>query len=251
MNNQGKSSDPFYKSGKWKHLRKVILQRDGFMCQVSKRYGKHIQADTVHHIFPRDEFPEYRYQSWNLISICNEVHNRLHDRVTNALTADGIDLLRRTAQSKGIEVPAQYADVTRIERDAVVKSAERILVCGYPGSGKSTWARNHLGDGIAYDLDAIAAAFRLRGPHEEQHDPSRRMANDLLYGFIQNAGEYSNKIIIIRTAPGMDELEDISPTKVIIRLKQYVDRPEGFNTEARLQNVAQWCEDRNIPVLYE
>lgn len=132
-----------------------------------------------------------------------------------------------------------------------MKSTERILVCGYPGSGKSNWAHNHLGDGIAYDLDAIAAAFRLRRPHEEQHEPSRRMANDLLYGFIQNAGEYCDKIIIIRTAPHTDELEDISPTKVIIRLKQYIDRPKGYNTEARLQNVAQWCEDHNIPVLYE
>ena len=76
------------------------------------------------------------------------------------------------------------------------------------------------------------------------------MANDLLYGFIQNAGEYSDKVIIIRTAPRTDELEDIAPTRVVVRMKQYVQRPEGGDTTARLQGVVQWCEVHGVPVLY-
>ena len=66
------------------------------MCQISKRYGKAVPAEVVHHIYPVDEYPEYAYSPWNLISLSRQAHNRLHDRVTGALTEEGILLLRRT-----------------------------------------------------------------------------------------------------------------------------------------------------------
>lgn len=103
-----KKADPFYKLRRWERLRSVILRRDGYTCQISKRYGKQIPADTVHHIFPREEFPEYQWKTWNLVSLAGSVHNRLHDRVTNALTDEGVELLRRTARRRGLEVPLWY-----------------------------------------------------------------------------------------------------------------------------------------------
>lgn len=66
------------------------------MCQISKRYGKAVPAEVVHHIYPVDEYPEYAYSPWNLISLSRQAHNRLHDRVTGDLTEEGILLLRRT-----------------------------------------------------------------------------------------------------------------------------------------------------------
>ena len=42
----------FYKSKKWKDKCKVILKRDGYRCQLSKRYGKQVDAEIVHHIYP-------------------------------------------------------------------------------------------------------------------------------------------------------------------------------------------------------
>ncbi len=51
------------------------------------------------------------------------------------------------------------------------------LVCGLRGCGKSTYVKEHLTDGaLAYDMDAIASAFRLRMPHEEYHEAARHMA---------------------------------------------------------------------------
>ena len=98
----------FYDSKKWIEKKRRIMRRDGYMCQVSKRYGKMIPAELVHHIFPLDEFPEYALEDWNLISVSWKVHNALHDRQTNRLTEEGRQLLERIARRNNIEVPEQY-----------------------------------------------------------------------------------------------------------------------------------------------
>ena len=103
-----KTPEQFYSSAKWKHLRGVILRRDGYMCQLSKRYGKRVQADTVHHIFPREDFPEYQWAAWNLVSLSKDVHDTLHDRNTRELTDKGVELLRRTARKYDVPVPLRY-----------------------------------------------------------------------------------------------------------------------------------------------
>lgn len=103
-----KTADPFYKSARWERLRASVLRRDGYMCQDAKRYGKRAEASTVHHIFPRDEFPDYAWEPWNLIALSADAHDKMHDRVTGALTDKGAELLRRTARKYGIETPARY-----------------------------------------------------------------------------------------------------------------------------------------------
>lgn len=103
-----KSADPFYKSRRWKLVRAAILRRDRYRCQWSLRYGKRVQADTVHHAFPRAEFPAYEFEAWNLVSLSGDVHDSMHDRITGALTERGRVLLRLTARRAGIEVPERY-----------------------------------------------------------------------------------------------------------------------------------------------
>ena len=108
MERDVKHAEPFYKSRRWKLTREAILRRDGYVCQVSKRYGKRAEATTVHHVFPRDEFPEYQWEPWNLISVAGDVHDRMHDRATGALTEKGVELLRRVARRAGVDVPGRY-----------------------------------------------------------------------------------------------------------------------------------------------
>ena len=66
------------------------------------------QANTVHHIFPAEDFPQYAFEKWNLISLSSEAHNMMHDRTTNELTDAGMELLRRTARKNKIPVPLRY-----------------------------------------------------------------------------------------------------------------------------------------------
>lgn len=93
-----------FNSKRWQVLRARILRRDCYMDQLQKRYGKRITASTVHHIFPREWFPEYTFEPWNLISLSVATHNRLHDRDGHYLTAEGLELLERTARAQNIFV---------------------------------------------------------------------------------------------------------------------------------------------------
>ena len=78
------------------------------MDMESKRYGKFKPAEVVHHIFPKDEFPEYAFSEWNLISLSRKTHNEMHNRDGYELSEKGIGLLRRTAQKHGVPVPDKY-----------------------------------------------------------------------------------------------------------------------------------------------
>lgn len=93
-----------YKRKRWKRLRERILKRDNYLCQASLRYGRRVEANTVHHIFPVSKYPEYRWEPWNLISLCAAEHNAMHIRETDELTDKGTKLLERTAARIGLEL---------------------------------------------------------------------------------------------------------------------------------------------------
>lgn len=78
-----------YELKKWKKKRERILRRDEYMCQESKRYGKTVEATTVHHIYPVEEYPELAFEDWNLISFSDKKHNAMHDRKTRKITTLG------------------------------------------------------------------------------------------------------------------------------------------------------------------
>ena len=98
----------FYHSPKWERIRAKILRRDKYLDQYAKRFGRMKEAEVVHHIFPRSDFPQYQYETWNLISLSRETHNRMHDKTNDELSDAGIELLRRTARKYGRSVPEKY-----------------------------------------------------------------------------------------------------------------------------------------------
>lgn len=92
----------FFNSKRWERLRARVLRRDEYMDRVLYRYGKRVTGDTVHHIFPREYFPEYAFEPWNLITVSRATHNKLHDKDGHFLTADGLQLMERTARKNNI-----------------------------------------------------------------------------------------------------------------------------------------------------
>ena len=96
--------EKFYKGKHWKSLRESILKRDGYMCQYCKRFGKRVQADHVHHVLPREFYPEYTYSPWNLISLCKVCHNTMHYRTDKSLTDTGMELVKIVARKNFLDL---------------------------------------------------------------------------------------------------------------------------------------------------
>lgn len=84
------------KNKRWQALRLRILRRDKFLCRESLRYGVPVEANVVHHIWPAEDYPEYAYEAWNLISLSQSKHDAMHDRVTRRLTPLGEYWRRRS-----------------------------------------------------------------------------------------------------------------------------------------------------------
>ena len=77
----------FYTWGKWKEVRRTVLNMDKQECQLCKSRGKYSKATTVHHVNYVKKHPEkaldifYVYhgeKKRNLISLCHDCHEEVH-----------------------------------------------------------------------------------------------------------------------------------------------------------------------------
>ena len=85
-----------YKTPRWRRLREQILRRDGYRSLEARRYGRNVEADTVHHCWRAEEFPEFAWEPWNLISITGDEHKLMHNP-DGSLTELGESWRRRRA----------------------------------------------------------------------------------------------------------------------------------------------------------
>lgn len=103
----------FYKTSKWIAKREKILKRDVYMCKECKRYGKTTPATTVHHTIPLTWCLIYKtmlaLSSINLISLCGECHDKMHDRKSNKLTDSGLVWVKKMGQ-QGLDWIERYSN---------------------------------------------------------------------------------------------------------------------------------------------
>ena len=97
-----KEAKKFYKSARWLHKREQILKRDHYECQICRERiretdesGKILsmqdrrihRATIVHHIHHLKDNPELALDDDNLISVCHQCHDKLHERDVDTLNA--------------------------------------------------------------------------------------------------------------------------------------------------------------------
>jgi len=69
----------FYHSDEWKRVRNAAYNRAyGLDEYLYYTMGYTVQADTVHHIEPRNERPDLQYDLKNLIAVSGKTHRLLH-----------------------------------------------------------------------------------------------------------------------------------------------------------------------------
>lgn len=92
---------------RWAKKAKAIRSRDGHMDQAAwLLMGIRQDADMVHHIYPVEDYPEYAYEDWNLMSTSRSTHNQLHNP-DGSLTRLGEDLQRMVKIGKDWRPPYQ------------------------------------------------------------------------------------------------------------------------------------------------
>lgn len=60
----------------WKELKKLVLKRDEYKCQVCYHLGNLV----VHHIFPWSRYPIFRFNENNLVTVCVPCHKKIHGK---------------------------------------------------------------------------------------------------------------------------------------------------------------------------
>ena len=131
------------------------------------------------------------------------------------------------------------------------------LVCGLPGSGKTTWVQKRIKPGdIVYDLDVVAGALTYK-VQERQNKAARYIANEVYFTVLDSLPaiykESEMDVYIIRTAPYYQTLYNFdSPVTVYILNTHFVDRgiegDELCEMQMRLIELEEFCKGTGIDV---
>lgn len=73
-------SDPYYFTAKHRAWRLRVLRNSKQLCVECARYGKNTQATHAHHIKPRKDYPELKYDVSNGMALCTACHSRIEPR---------------------------------------------------------------------------------------------------------------------------------------------------------------------------
>ena len=70
----------FYVGRAWRRCRKLVLQRDNYLCPACLRQGRMTVATEVHHIIPLEDRHDLALDIDNLMSLCHECHEETKRR---------------------------------------------------------------------------------------------------------------------------------------------------------------------------
>lgn len=129
------------------------------------------------------------------------------------------------------------------------------LIIGFPGTGKTTYAKENCKGCLIYDLDYLKTALTYSDVHSADDEDARKVANSFLMPFVIMGQQRNRDLCIIRMAPKLEELTAIKPDKLIVMLTEYdISKREDFHEvdremyEARITACIKWCDKNGVLV---
>ena len=65
-----------------KLVRECCFERDNYICRSCRQHGGKLNA---HHIWPFQRFPEWKFELWNLMTLCKRCHDAFHNAAGGAV----------------------------------------------------------------------------------------------------------------------------------------------------------------------
>jgi 5-methylcytosine-specific restriction endonuclease McrA/transposase-like protein len=65
-----------------KLAREACFARDDYTCRCCKQRGGKLNA---HHVWPFQRFPQWKYEVWNLMTLCKTCHDKFHNAAGGAV----------------------------------------------------------------------------------------------------------------------------------------------------------------------
>lgn len=132
------------------------------------------------------------------------------------------------------------------------------LIIGLPGSGKTTYAKEHCKGCLIYDLDYLKAALTYSDVHAPDDEDARKIANSFLVPFLILAQQQSRDLCVIRMAPKIAEMETIKPDKMVVMLTEYdiTGRDDYHEIDIeeynmRINACIKWCDKNGVEIVLE
>lgn len=197
--------DKRYTSSRWRRLRKTILERDGFVCQIQLP-GCKLRADQVDHILPVEDGGDF-YEPDNLRAACGRCNT--------------------TRANKQKTQAGWLRSSTRI-----------VLVVGPPAAGKTTWALSKATENdVVIDYDALAAALGPMSAHgatRSRHETTMKLRNLLIRETQRGELRDVDRVFLLSTNPNAEaqfphhEVEVVDPGREVVEERVKRDRPDEF-----------------------
>ena len=132
------------------------------------------------------------------------------------------------------------------------------LIIGLPGSGKTTYAKEHCKGCLFYDLDYLKAALTYSNVHDLDDEGARKVADSFLSSFLIFAPLQDRDLCVIRTAPKISEMETIKPDKMVVMLTEYdiTGRADYHEIDIeeynmRINACIKWCDKNGVEIVLE